>query len=105
MGKSSVIDSYFSDCITVNRYIMRELGVNAALLYGAFLEQYASGKNDGKDITLRAIFDRLAADAHISLHDVIRAVETLERVGFVGMKGNKVSIYVARKAKGDNADE
>lgn len=83
---------------------MRELGLNAALLYAAFLEQYSSSTG-GKDLTLRMVFEGLAGDAHLSLHDLISAAETLERAGFINKKDDEIAVYVAEKGKEDNADE
>lgn len=99
MDKDILQEAYLAGNITVNRYIMREFGVNPALLYAAFLlGQYASVKG-GKDLTLRTVFEQLASDAHLSLHDLINAAETLDRAGF------KVTVHVTDKTKGGNADE
>lgn len=91
-------EAYLAGDITVNRYIMREFGVNAALLYAALLGQYASVKN-GKDVTLRTVFKELANDAHLSLLDMLHAAAILESIGVIDKNGDQVNVCVVEEVK------
>lgn len=104
MTKDILQEAYLADSITVNKHIMSELGVNAALLYAAVLEQYANVKN-GKDVTMGTVFEELQKYAHLSLLEMVRAAETLERAGVFGGKGDQVNVRVVAEEKGGNAYE
>lgn len=104
MTKDILQEAYLADSITVNKHIMSELGVNAALLYAAVLEQYASVKS-GKDVTMGTVFEALQKYAHLSLLEMVRAAETLERAGVFGRSGDMVNVRVVDKTKGGNAYE
>lgn len=105
MTEDILQEAYLADSITVNKHLMSELGVNAALLYAAVLEQYDNIKNDDNGVTIGTVFEELQKYAHLSLLEMVRAAETLERAGVFGGSGDKVNVRVVDKTKGGNAYE
>lgn len=105
MTEDILQEAYLADSITVNKHLMSELGVNAALLYAALLEQYDNIKNDDNGVTMGTVFEELQKYAHLSLLEMVRAAETLERAGVFNKNGYEVSVRVVNETKGGNADE
>lgn len=105
MTEDILQEAYLADSITVNKHLMSELGVNAALLYAAVLEQYDNIKNNNKDVTIGTVFEELQEYAHLSLLEMVRAAETLERAGVFDRNSYKVNVRVVNETKGGNADE
>lgn len=98
MTEDILQEAYLAGDLTVNRYIMRKLGVNAALLYAALLEQYDSVKN-GKDVTLRTVFKELQNDAHLSVPDLLHAAAVLESMGVIDKNGDQVNVCVVEEGQ------
>lgn len=98
MTEDILQEAYLAGDLTVNRYIMRKLGVNAALLYTALLEQYDSVKN-GKDVTLRTVFKELQNDAHLSVPDLLHAAAVLESMGVIDKNGDQVNVCVVEEGQ------
>ena len=96
-AKDILSEAQKADCVAVNKYIMRELGGNAALLYALMVEEYERVKRGGDAGMKNALLERIQQATRFPLWEIECAVNDLERVGVIDGKGGKFRICVIDK--------